>query len=436
MVCVIAGVEESVAKEVTAALDKCDCKFISTSDEFFSQMDSFTPENVQIICCGPMVDGVPALELGQCFKTQVPGRPLVFCATENHPADKALLAKNGFDQSFFLPFDLERMRRGIRRIQSEMMGSQAQDKVSVPLAGLKAGTVLDFDVMVYLPLNQRYVRLFKKGGTVRPEAVEKLVQQGLRVVFVNAGEEKNYKSYVRTTGSSAAESLVARRERLMDNTVSLFQTLMGPNSGHFETGKKILAEANTMIGEIVSNGKTADLLEGLFGPAGYLQGDHYDQSLRISAYAATFSVLLGIGKPEDLALAGLFHHLGLSRCPIAILEKKIEDLTPGEFTIYSHHPESSVKILQEKKLIVVPEVHNAIIGHHERPDGKGFPKKLTAAKIDQGSSVLALAGAFDELTSVKAGRARKDPREALRDLPGMNLCTNDLTMNLLRKISV
>lgn len=423
---IMVGLEPELEQRLTATLGRADVRTIRNADEFMNVLETLTPETVHLLCCGPAIADLPAIELAQSLKSQVPGRALLYMASEKHQADYALLRKNGFDDVFFMPLDGARLEKTLRHKQNELIGEAEANLISVPLEGLVPGTVLDFDVMVLFPLNRKYVKLFHRGMPIRAETLAKLEGQNVKVFFIPESAREKCEAFMRRQTPNGGDTPLARRERLQQEIVALFHGLQVPDQGTFDGGKVLLDKAIRLVSDLLGRTKADRVLSDLIKVTGQQQGDHYDQALRVSMYASLFSLLLGVGKPEDLALAGLFHHVGLARIPEYLVAKPWGLMTLDEQTEYGRHPELALKMVKDQRLVLVPEVQNAIQYHHERPDGSGYPKKLPEAKIPEGAFVLALASAFDDLTTVKEGCARVSAREAAESLRSSGIAPVDM----------
>ncbi|MFO7598606.1 MAG: HD domain-containing phosphohydrolase, partial [Candidatus Desulfacyla sp.] len=75
------------------------------------------------------------------------------------------------------------------------------------------------------------------------------------------------------------------------------------------------------------------------------------------------------------------------------------------------HPATGVKILQDLDFLgpALSYVHS----HHERPDGKGYPRGLADKEIPLGAKILAVADAFDAMTTDRPYQKGKPPEVAL-----------------------
>lgn len=120
-------------------------------------------------------------------------------------------------------------------------------------------------------------------------------------------------------------------------------------------------------------------------------------SERVGDLAAELAEALG-WTPERAALlreAGLVHDVGKIGVPDAVLFKPAS-LTPGEFETVREHAALGARIVSEG---LTEEQVAWVRGHHERWDGNGYPDGLTAEECPEGARIMALADAWDAMTS-------------------------------------
>ncbi|AUH40729.1 metal-dependent phosphohydrolase [Streptomyces sp. CMB-StM0423] len=118
-------------------------------------------------------------------------------------------------------------------------------------------------------------------------------------------------------------------------------------------------------------------------------------------------------RQEVLRFAGILHDVGKLGVPTRILCKD-GPLTPEERRIIELHPEYGHEIV--RGIGFLEEVRSAILHHHERMDGGGYPYGLTGERIPEYARVVAVADAFDAMTSTRSYRRAREVPAALAEL--------------------
>ena len=138
-------------------------------------------------------------------------------------------------------------------------------------------------------------------------------------------------------------------------------------------------------------------------------------SVAVAVYARDLAAEIGLPPTEVQAtyLAGLLHDIGKIAVPDAILSKPAA-LTDDEFDEIRLHPEIGEQILLPSEHLrdVIPGVRH----HHERIDGKGYPDQLRDAEIPLQARMIAVADAYNAMTSDRPYRDAMHPELAQRIL--------------------
>lgn len=124
---------------------------------------------------------------------------------------------------------------------------------------------------------------------------------------------------------------------------------------------------------------------------------------RVAEYAREIARRAGYSsdKQEEIYMMGLLHDVGKIGVPDAVINKPGR-LTDEEFEIIKTHPERGFKILQN-----IEEMPKLAIGahwHHERYDGRGYPDGLSGKDIPEEARIIAVADAYDAMTSNRSYR--------------------------------
>jgi HD-GYP domain-containing protein (c-di-GMP phosphodiesterase class II) len=121
---------------------------------------------------------------------------------------------------------------------------------------------------------------------------------------------------------------------------------------------------------------------------------------RVSNLAVDLGHGLGLGGDDldRLALAGVLHDVGKIHMDPGILGKP-GPLDQNERDLMERHPELGFAMTRNR---LDPKIAEAILYHHERFDGRGYPFGLTGHAIPVLSRIILVADAFDAMTSKRA----------------------------------
>ncbi len=163
---------------------------------------------------------------------------------------------------------------------------------------------------------------------------------------------------------------------------------------------------------------TAEQIETLYAFAEAIGArDNYTlgHSEKVAEYAVMIAEHLGLSQ-EEIELAyfcGIMHDIGKIGIPESILNKPGK-LTPEEYKQIMQHPTKGATILSHINWL--DKVLPVINCHHERYDGTGYPLGLAGEEIPLISRILAVADAFDAMTTDRCYRPALSLEEALSEL--------------------
>ena len=136
---------------------------------------------------------------------------------------------------------------------------------------------------------------------------------------------------------------------------------------------------------------------------------------RLRALLLSFARELGLstGEIDDLTLLATLHDIGKIAIPESILRNPGR-LTPGEWKTIRKHPVIGFRIAQS-----IPELSTialAILAHHERWDGTGYPQGLKGNDIPLLSRILSIIDAFEVITSGRPYQKARNIPKAIDEL--------------------
>ncbi len=251
------------------------------------------------------------------------------------------------------------------------------------------------DVYILLGENH-YVKLFHEGDSFDPEDLEKYTQKkGIQYLYIPLPQTKEFiqkyqQDLLAHSGQMTLEDLAEKNESFLETVQALNQAI--------GFTKEVQGLVKTQLKTSVDvMGKSPNLSQVLAQLEAY-RGKYISSHSTLTAYfACAIATHLEWGSEttfHKLTLASMLHDIALDNHDLAAVES-MGEIEKGNFTkeekkLYASHMMKAAEMA--RKMSDVPSDVDAIIAqHHERPDGKGFPRGLTASYISPLSSVFIVA---------------------------------------------
>lgn len=371
-----------------------------------------------IILCGQPPEGVTLVEIAQTLRMQYQTQPIYYVCRSKVGYDRKVFIKNGFTEAYLLPLDNDLLKKNINDLLSQISSGKIKSFRPVKILDLEAGVQLNFDTTIFLPANKKYIKYSSSGDPLDQKQIEKLKTHQMNSLYVESQDMQKFYDYtssrLKAIGQSTTLSATEKKEKLESSVRHLMSNLFIDNSQEatFEQGQNMVKDCQEIVKTFIMSSSNSDWYEQLMARVGDI-GNNYSHHANVSTYAALFAIGIGMPNPEELAIAGLLHDVGLSELPPEVIGKKEEERTPEEQELYKKHPELSVELIKKRKLIVSEKVMKAILQHHECFNGTGYPKGFAGTRICKEAQILALADKFDYLTTVREGETLVSPRQAV-----------------------
>ena len=389
-------------------------KFGPGDFEKFLELSFETPPHLVFV--GDELGAVSASEAAQLLRSQFSSAPIYWISQGQPKQVKADLLKNGVTEVYSLLIDRSFLKEAIEDQLAKVIQLKAFKRVQI--LDLQPESTLPFDLSLHLPANQKFVKLISSGDNLSPERLEKLRTHQVRSMYVPTEQMDSFYEYtaesLRKMGSSAQMSATERQEKIQRAIRNLFSGLIGNSEkeGTFEEGKELVSDCQKIVDAYMKGSKDASWFDQIQQTL-HESDSEQAHTGRVSSIAALFSLGLNIGKPEDLAIAGLLHDAGVALLPPELQRKHESDMNAKELELYKTHIDLTFELIQKRKLILSETIRKTIQQHHERFNGTGYPKGASGKSITKEAQVLALADDFDYRMNIRSGKRRISPKEAL-----------------------
>ena len=169
---------------------------------------------------------------------------------------------------------------------------------------------------------------------------------------------------------------------------------------------------NTMIESEGLRGSTINMILNTLHEKNPREEKH---SKRVSVLSQAIGIAVGLSETENnkLKVLGLLHDIGKIAIEENILNKP-DKLTEQELDEIKRHPEIGYRILKSSQ--DMSELAEYTLAHHERFDGLGYPRGLKTKEIPLLSRIVAVADAYDAMTSDRAYREALAENIAIEEL--------------------
>lgn len=234
-------------------------------------------------------------------------------------------------------------------------------------------------------------------------SAKNLVESIAKQIFVmnNRRKDMKLKAVTVSAGISAAPYAAKNVKELMENVdLAVYHVK--------HSGKNGIQVFDTMFKSSNERGNTRDRAHiyqeyesTIYALTAAIDAkDHYtfSHSNNVAYYATALAAALGMNEDiiEIIRQAALLHDVGKIGIPEYVLNKPGK-LTEEEYEIIKGHVEASIDIIRHLPSLdyVIP----AVIGHHERYDGTGYPRRIAGEDIPVTARILCIADCFDAMTS-------------------------------------
>lgn len=283
------------------------------------------------------------------------------------------------------------------------------DYTRIPLAEVRPGMVLA------RPVPEPGGKAVLPAGVVLTDSLIRRLHQwqaASLMVAVGRGPRGHRQPLLEEPRSDPRVPAVLRHETFTDATETLRSLVADLSAGSSAGLDAAHAVIDRLLGEIMQRLDVVSALVSLKDADDY----SYRHGVGTCLVAMTAAARMQVAGEDlrDIGLAALLADTGMVRVPEAI-RNKTRRLTAAEWAEVRRHPAYSAELARRVQGVSQP-VAEAVLQHHERWDGSGYPRGLAGAAISPHARLIALADAYDAITSGRPYALARPPFLAAEDL--------------------
>lgn len=189
-----------------------------------------------------------------------------------------------------------------------------------------------------------------------------------------------------------------------DHKTSIKEQMLDISDGKYINVSELFSISADLLSTVKHKSDLFSFLNNLQGFDDYT----YSHCINVSLICHTIGQWLGYTKEEliHLSVAGLLHDIGKTKIRKSILNKPGK-LTKEEYAEMKNHPLYGFQIIEKQNIPY--NVKMAVLMHHERFDGKGYPLSAKNNQINDYAKIVAIADVYDALTSDRPYRNKYAP---------------------------
>ena len=304
--------------------------------------------------------------------------------------------------------------------------------IALPISELTPGMFVDSVTKQHEWLNSIKI---KTSGLVRNQAIiKRLVTEGVLELLIDftkgdAAIPDKYKPksappQKSTTSSSktkppAVKPAITLEQEFAKASINFeqhnrkLQALYGDVTTGLSVNLKVIDEmANDIVSSVFRNTSAMTILTRIKDKHSY----NWRHMINCAIFTAVFAKYLGYKEEavQQLAMGALLHDLGQAKLPQGVISRPSK-LTSSEMDIIKRHVAQGLGLVKGEKGIT-PLILDMIVNHHERLDGSGYPRGITAEKLSRPARIMAIVDVYDALTADRPHQEGDEPINALRYL--------------------
>lgn len=270
---------------------------------------------------------------------------------------------------------------------------------------------------------------------------ELLLAQGQRIIgkYIDIIQNLGYQGiYISDSLSQDIEIINVIKDELRQKTTTTVKNVfMYANAGDRKSLDKTFEDSRVLVGEMVDEILGNNTLMVNMVDLKVFNDYTYYHSVNVAVIAVVLGIAMNYSYQAliRLGLGALLHDIGKVFVPLGVLDKDGK-LTDEEFNYILQHPKNGYDYLMHN-CILPSEAYSAVLQHHERFNGSGYPYGLKGSRISKNSKIIAVADVYDAMISNRPYRKALPPSEVMEYIVGGSTTLFDpsVVKSFVRKIA-
>jgi len=295
------------------------------------------------------------------------------------------------------------------------MSAPSEEYIPITLNAIQAEKVIGFDLFLQTDQHEhdRYVLYCAEKSVVKSEKINELLRNRVQKLYIRKEDHKKFLAYAESTLTylinNSAVDLKTKSLVVYDVAKNIVLDIFDdPRSGEqMQRSKGWVSNAVDMV--MKNKGAFSSMIN-------VLTYDYYTytHSVNVSVLGLLFSKYVGLSYKEMniLGTGLLLHDIGKTQIGHDIVNKNGR-LSDEEYKAIKSHVEHGVGILQSR-----PEIEKEsilpVMQHHERFDGKGYPRGIKTNDIHPYGRIAKIVDVYDAITTRRSYSEARGPFVALK----------------------
>ena len=275
--------------------------------------------------------------------------------------------------------------------------------------------------------------LLPKGTILTDDHLELLQSWGVVYTIKNSSSDiilNRYKTPSKEHKKETEENKIALKEKYTntkERVTSFMDEVKNSDKLNEEKVKEIGEVTDELLTYTLSTTDYASLINQMKKKDSYT----YQHSVNVAIYSSLMGKWLNYDNEnmKKLGIAAVLHDIGKMKVPDEILNKP-DKLTKEEFDEIKKHTKHGYNITLNSQELD-DYIALAVLQHHERTDGSGYPMGVDDKRIYRFAKIIAIADVFDAITSERCYEGRYSPFDALKEIRNEAFKTLDPKIALL-----